>query len=361
MGLIWWIIFLINLLLVIGIMLTYVSRNDYKGRRSEEVPISGYRPKTLVILPIKGVDYELEKNLRSLKFQDYSPFDLVAVVDSEEDPSIPYLEKGGVGYTVSSMPCGKCSGKVKAIYSALREYGDYDAYVVADSDIRPPVSWLRKLLEPLSTQDTGVTTTFPSFYPHGGYWSKMKMYWGLVGRSMMESNLTLFVWGGSMAFRKDLIDREALETFSESVSDDIAILRIAKGKNLRISYVPESMPQIYSTDNFKTFIEWSNRQTAFSIYSSRKVFVFGTVYYLASVYLLISSILFSVLVNYLFVIFLFPYLYNSVNSQRKVPIRVWYFLSFTLILPFVYLWNLFSGIIRKRVSWRGTTYSLSRQ
>jgi cellulose synthase/poly-beta-1,6-N-acetylglucosamine synthase-like glycosyltransferase len=361
MALIWWVIFFIDLLFAAGIMSTYISRKDYKKQFRDGHCKTEYEPRTLVIIPVKGVDYELEKNLRSIMNQNYGSFDVVAVVDSDDDPSVEFLRKEGITYMLSSTICSKCSGKVRAIHSALVKHPDYECYVIVDSDVRVSPSWLSKLVAPLSDESVGASTTFPAFYPEGGFWSKMKMYWGLVGQSMMESNLTKFVWGGSMAFRSGLLDDESLIMFSESLSDDIAILRINKKKGLAISYVPESRPQIHSTDNFRTFMEWSNRQTAFSIYSSRKVFAFGIAYYTVWIYILFSAIVLSVLESPIFLTLLLPFFYNSVNSQRKVPVRVWYFLSLTFLLPFVYVWNLISGLTMKEVVWRGTVYSLSRQ
>jgi len=360
MDALWWVVFSLNFLFAAGIMLTYLGRRerDVVGGHSES--ISSLNKRALVILPIKGVDYELEENLASLKEQQYSPYDIVAVVDNENDESVPYLRKQGIRFFIARAACMKCSGKVRAIYSALLEFPGYDYYVVADSDIRVGRGWLSALLLPLADPGVGAATRFPVFFPDGGYWSKLKMFWGLVGQSMMESRLTRFVWGGSMAFRKDLMDDASLKSFSESVSDDIAVLRAVKERGLRVSYVPRSRPEIHSADNFSTFVEWANRQTAFSIYSTNKTFIFGMVYYVATIYLILSSIILSIFVNVLFLVFLFPFFYNSINSQRKVPVKTWYFLSLTFMLPFVYVWNLISGFTRRRVTWRGNTYSLSK-
>ena len=84
------------------------------------------------------------------------------------------------------------------------------------------------------------------------------------------------------------------------------------------------------------------------------------VYYVATIYLILSSIILSIFVSILFLVFLFPFFYNSINSQMKVPVKTWYFLSLTFILPFVYVWNLISGFTRRSVTWRGNTYSLSK-
>jgi len=81
----------------------------------------------------------------------------------------------------------------------------------------------------------------------------------------MESNITRFAWGGSLAFRSDLLEDEDLKEFSSSISDDISLLNICRRKGLKVAYVKDARVLIHSNDNFKIFLEWSNRQTALSV------------------------------------------------------------------------------------------------
>jgi cellulose synthase/poly-beta-1,6-N-acetylglucosamine synthase-like glycosyltransferase len=354
-----WILFAFNFLLAAGMMATYVSRRGYMKDNAELPLDQKYSPNVLVIMPVKGIDYELEKNLLSIKAQDYKKYDIIAVVDDMSDPSVEILNGLSIRTIVSSEGCKNCSGKVRAIISALSMFDRYDCYVVADSDIRVNRDWLYKLVMPLSLPTVGVVTTFPLFVPEAGFWSKVKMYWGLVGQSMMESRLTRFVWGGSMAFRKDLLDKEGLSLLSESISDDVAIMRISKKKGLTIVYAPEAKPEIHSTDNFLQFMEWSNRQTALSVNSSINVFIFGMLYFTVGIYLILSSIVLLTIGHAIFTVFLIPFLYNSVNSWRRLQFRVYYFLLISFILPFVYLYNLMIGKSKKSINWRGNRYRLT--
>lgn len=358
MAIAWWVLFWLNAILSLGIMLTYISR-----RKSLDVQPGDWIKKqrysrTLVILPVKGLDYQLEKNVLSIQNQEYENFDLLAVVDSKEDSSLRVIKSLSVNYLIASENCNACSGKVRAISSAINEFKEYEIYVVADSDIRVEKKWLKKLTLPLLDEHIGVSTTFPIFYPAGGFWTKVKMFWGIVGQSMMESRLTRFVWGGSMAFRKSLLDEKSKLEFSESISDDVSILRIVNRKGLRVAYVPEARPWIHSTDTFDEFVEWSNRQSALSIRSSARVLRFGLAYFSVSIYLTVSSIFFSIFVNPLFVVSLIPFFVNSVSSVIKVPVRISYFLLVSFVLPFVYLYNLLKGANASHIHWRGRTYDL---
>ena len=192
----------IALLLLISAGILLVEAVKKMEQRISNRSATGHVGKTLVMVPCKGSDISLHENLLSLKNQDYSAFDLVAIVDSEADVALPLIREAGITYIVSDATCEKCSGKVRAIASAFSHFPDYDVYVIADSDATFSPGWLSALVSPLEDREYGISTTFPIFIPVGGFWSRFKMVWGFVGRSMMESRITRFGWGGSLAFRK---------------------------------------------------------------------------------------------------------------------------------------------------------------
>ncbi len=312
----------------------------------------------LVIVPCRGMDYSLEENLKSIKRQQYRDFKVLAVVDSEDDEAVPAIEKAGIEFTISSDDCTACSGKVRAISTAFEKEKGYDIYVIADSDILVRPDWLLKLVSPFQSQHVGISTTVPYFYPVGGFWSKVKLVWGFVGLGMMESRLTRFGWGGSVAFRKEMLVGENLEFFRTYVSDDIALTKICKNLGYSIAYVREAMPRVNSPDDFKTFIEWANRQTALSVYSTRNVLTYGLLFYGAQNLLFISTIILGILVAPIFFIFLAPMVINSSRSVKRAGNwPVWSF-AIGFLIPFLYFYNLVKAARMEKISWRGREYPL---
>ncbi|MEM0158874.1 MAG: glycosyltransferase family 2 protein [Thermoplasmataceae archaeon] len=344
----------IFLLVLIFLGLLYVSL----FRQKAETYTNNPNFRVLVILPCRGIDYGMEENFRSLTHQSYANFSVVGVVDSEDDPSADVLRKAGIKFIVSRASCTGCSGKVRAIVSAFEAFSDYDVYVIADSDILCNENWLLNLVRPLMDSRIGISTTFPYFKPIGGFWSTVKMTWGFVGLGMMESRLTRFGWGGSLAFRKELLDGRGMHFFRNFVSDDIALTKICKARKLGIAYVKEASPVIRSPENFSQFIEWANRQTALSIYATRNVFRYGVIYYGGTVLLLISSIWLSVTLNTAFLILLLPIFINAARTflrSRDRRVRA-FFIS--LVISFIYLFNLARARTRKKIIWRGREYTL---
>lgn len=326
--------------------------------REEELN-TGFYPGVLVIIPCRGIDFSLKENILSIMDQEYGNFECVAVVDELDDPAVQVLKDSGIKIVVSDFSCTGCSGKVRAIATAFSNLREYDAYVIADSDIYVDRKWLQHLVLPLGDKNIGLVTAFPYFKPVGGFWSKVKLVWGFVGLGMMESKVTRFGWGGSLAFRKELLSSdESMKQFSSSVSDDIAITRLAKSSGKRIYYSRLAQPVIRSPDDFRTFKEWSNRQTALSESSSPRVFQIGALIFGSTCLIFVSSIVLSLLISPIFLLFLIPLLVSAAkNTARSREMKATVF-SLSFLVPFIYLYNLIAGRRMRMITWRGKEYEV---
>ena len=269
-----------------ALLSSYLSLTNYRDAATR----GKYKPRTLVIVPCKGVDFKMDENFRALKKQKYKNYDVVAVVDNLKDKALPCIKVSRIKYITTEKSFKNGSGKVNAIASALNKFRNYEAYAIADSDILTNDNWLADLVAPLCNKNVGLTTTYPYFKGESGFWSRAKTVWSFVGEGMMESNIFRFGWGGSVAFRRDLVRAKELEFFKGFISDDVALTKIAKSKCLDLAYVKSAQPVVRSTDNFKVFSEWSNRQTALSINGNGLVFWIGLPFYALTFLTLISAI-----------------------------------------------------------------------
>lgn len=318
----------------------------------------GYLPKVLVMVPCRGTDLTLRDNLLSLKGQRYENYEVVAIVDSESDPAMLTIQEVGLRHIVSAKRWPTASGKVRALSTAMTIFRGYEVYVVADSDATFGEDWLLRLVSPLSDDGVGVSTAFPYFKPMGGFWSKVKLVWGFVGNGMMESPATRFAWGGSMAFRRDLLDTKSFSEFSSSVSDDIPITRIVKRKGLGIYYVADRVVTVNSDDDFVRFKEWSNRQSALTILGSRKNLQYGIVLYAANILLLISAVALAVFTSPFFAVLLVPFIVGAARTYLRAGQADPALIIAYLMVNFIYLANLLVASRMRSIEWRGNTYAL---
>ena len=229
-------------------------------------------------------------------------------------------------------------------------------YVIADADATFPSNWLADLVAPLSDPSIGISTTFPYFKPIAGFWSRAKMVWGLVGQSLMESDATRFGWGGSLAFRTDLLGKKALAYFKGAISDDTALTKIAKARRLKIAYVRSARPVIYTRERWSTFIEWADRQSALFSAGSSKAAYYGIAFYSLSLLLLVSAVVLSVTTSLLFLIFLIPFAAGIIKSYKRSATHYPDLPLVYLVVQVLYLVNLLRATQMETIAWRGRRY-----
>lgn len=321
----------------------------------------GYSPRTLVIVPCKGEEPMLRENLLAAARQKYKNYKLVAVVD-DEDAAFDAVRRAGVAHMQPTSRCTRCSDKVRRIASAISAFRNYDVYVILDSDERVGKDWLGRLVSPLSDERVGISVMFPIFRPADrGFWSKTKQVWGFVGQSLLESRRTRFAAGGSMAFRKGLLDRKSFGFFTGSrysVSDDITLNLIVKRKGLLVAYSRNHHPITYVRETRSTLFEWANRQTALSMFANRKIFYYGLCYYSAEILVFATAVAGTLLLSPLFLVLLLHAAGSFMKNVSRTGSASADLLVITLIMPFLYLANLLVANSMRSITWRGIRYSL---
>ncbi|MGC8538358.1 MAG: glycosyltransferase [Candidatus Micrarchaeia archaeon] len=326
---------------------------------SKEPEISkGPDPSALVIIPCKGADLMMGSNLEAAKHQKYRKYSMVAVVDSADDPAVVHLKKHHIPYILSTEACSNCSGKVRAIATAISKYPKFDVYVILDSDVRVGKDWLAELVAPLSSSAYGMSTTYPIYRPYNGrFWEKVKMYWSTVGLSLLEYKKTRFGWGGSLAFKKSLI-RHNMGKFKETVSDDITLTEIAKKEGAAIYYSKKAQPVVFCSETRETFFEWSNRQTALSMLSNGNLFYYGLLKYVSEALMVVFGITLS-FIDPIFMLLLLPTATAVTKDYIRTGSRdIISSIVIHLILPFIFLLNFTSARRMQTITWRGKTYKL---
>ncbi|EQD35626.1 glycosyltransferase, partial [mine drainage metagenome] len=156
--------------------------------------------------------------------------------------------------------------------------------------------------------------------------------------------------GGSLAFKKELINDDTMKYFSSRVSDDTALTKICKEAGYKIVYVSESQPIINSPDDFATFNEWSIRQTALSISSDKKIFYLGIIAYFSQIWVFAMAFALIQLIGPIALIFLAPTILGEIKMNGRLKDRKYLYYAIFLILPFIYLYNLLMASRKMEIS-----------
>lgn len=121
-------------------------------------------PPVTVLKPVRGLEKNLQRNLRSACLQDYPDYQVIYSVQDAEDPALPVLEaiqaefgSERVTVVVGDVQAGS-NGKVNNLLGALAE-ARHDILVISDSDTFLKPDYLATLVAPLSDPDVGCAFT----------------------------------------------------------------------------------------------------------------------------------------------------------------------------------------------------------
>ena len=339
--------FLLPLPILADLLLLYQISKEVKLRGIK----GNFQAFASVIIPIRGLDVGLEENVISLLSQDYPNYEVIYVVDDYNDPCVPILSKYNVKIIKTEDTCVRCSGKIRAQLTGLK-YASGDVIVFGDSDTWYPKYWLKEMVEPLSYFIATTVFSWPKPYKfsfsnfiRSGFWT-----FGFESQAVGGT----FLWGGSMAFKRDFFDSYVIQELSKNWCDDCTLTRIAKERG-KIGFVMNAMP--LNVFDEKDLINWSKRQMITVYMYSRKGFY---AFILVSFFFLLFLVLFLLFFSHVSSIFLSPLLlwiikniirghkvgYSLLPAIASIP-SMFYTLFLT---PFV--------LKQKYIIWRGNKYNI---
>jgi len=185
---------------------TWEHRRYARGRTSKP---DRHQPtgRAVVFAPCKGLDIDLEENLRALLRQDYHDYEVTFVTQSEEDPACRVIRRvmaehpGVVTRLLIAGRAAESGQKVHNLRTATAGVGppvEYLAFV--DSDARPGPEWLRLLIARLYRPGLGAVTGYRWFVPTRPSLANHLLYsLNCNVMSLFSRNNHCLLWGGSWA------------------------------------------------------------------------------------------------------------------------------------------------------------------
>lgn len=256
-----------------------------------------YTPFASVIIPFKGIDPGLEKNLKSILDQKYPEKEYIFVVDSFTDPVYTILKKirNSSVKIIKSKEITTCAGKLAALITGSK-IARGSVLVFADSDISPGRNWLSELVKPLKDSRIGATTSYRWYFPTDKKFSShLRSAWSSIGYWMMLSKY-VFVWGGSFGLTRKMFDRlKIVERWKGAISDDIEVSRACQKFGYKIQFVPKAVVGTFENSTWSQLKEFSNRQTWFSKLGSNKGAKAGLFIYSSLNFMFLTGVLFLIL------------------------------------------------------------------
>ena len=387
---------LIFLFYILAAALIYFSYKSFRGgveylkyfRQELAKPPSSYTPLATIFAPCRGVDQGMLENLDALLQQDYPEYEIVFILDCENDEAAAVIESAWrearrqVKLVVAPQATDS-SQKVANLREGV-QYADpaSEIFVFVDSDARPSKHWLRNLAGPLGDEKVGAATGYRWFISKDEtVASEMRNMWNASIASALGANRkTNFCWGGATAIRRDVFERlEIREKWRGTLSDDFTMTRAIHEANLEIYFVPRALTPSVEDCSMRELVEFTTRQMKITRVYAPNLWLmsfFGSGLFaivmvasllimivsakndmkvVAAIFTLLAVTIFSIGKSWLRIkavaLVLEPY-------QKKLRRQFLPQVTFWSLTPFLFFCNCLAAWISRRVKWRGTTYEM---
>jgi cellulose synthase/poly-beta-1,6-N-acetylglucosamine synthase-like glycosyltransferase len=249
---------------------------------------SWYRPRTVLIVPCKGLDLSFQQNITSFFEQDYDNYLLWFVVGDESDPAYGELcqlknrlSQSSKAQDVQVFVAGQgqtCSQKIhNLLYCYEKISDDIDVLAFADSDICIRSYWLRHLVYPLRKTKHGAASGYRWFIPEKNNLASLALSATNAKVAQLLGN-THFnqAWGGSMAIRVEVFRELGLDKiWPKALSDDLSLSIAVKKAGLIVVFVPACLVASYEATTWRKLFEFARRQFLITRVSAPKTWWFG--------------------------------------------------------------------------------------
>jgi cellulose synthase/poly-beta-1,6-N-acetylglucosamine synthase-like glycosyltransferase len=390
--------------------LAFLSWKSYRGgvdyldffKHELAVPAQTGAPFATVIAPCRGLDEDLEENLTALFRQHFPRYEVIFVVDSEQDAAAAVIEKiiaresaraqSGSDSAPSRLcgaklvVAGKADGESQKVHNlreaVLHADAESEVFVFVDSDARPGADWLTHLTAPLKDEKIGAATAYRWFIPKKfTFASEMRAVWNASIASALGANRkSNFCWGGSMALRRRTFEEiEMREHWRGTLSDDFAVTRRVRQAGLEIYFVPQAFAVSTENCSWRECLEFTTRQMKITrTYAPdlwKMSFAGAALFNLVWIWGLFN-LFFYPPASFAFWFSLAALFWVSIFSIGKSQLRLravkmvlkdyekklngqfWTQNTLWILSPALFFYNALSALLSRRIVWRGITYEL---
>ena len=370
------------------VILYWLKTEPAEEHPENENPETEFRPRTGVVLCLRGADPQLDDCLQGLAKQS-NEFQLYCVFDNATDPAVAVVKHHEEEFSykpillfvenISDYRSLKCNSLLHAL-----DHVDQSLEVLAfiDGDVKPDQHWLRELTTPLAEKEIAVTTGNRWFAtPRPTFGSALRQSWNAA--AIVQMLIYKIAWGGSWASKFDTIrDSKFAAHLKYAFCEDTAMNSIFDTGE--IHRVPSLVTLSDCQTTMKSAIEFITRQLlTLRLYHRLWPLVLGhAVLVLSFNVLAVMAIIYNaccgnseavrqliVAIFYVQIVNVFSLYYVSVRNEQLLKNRG---IEYTAVLKhkFKFLWSAFvsqwihpycaiKAAFQKRTHWRGIEYEVS--
>ena len=348
--------------------------------KKNHAAIIQFYPFVSLIVPVTGESPFLAANLNTLVNQCYRHFEVIFVLQDENDPADAVVErivrenKRALRiYSGSSM---ECSQKNHNLLAGIKEAGEKpDILVFCDSGHNAQPDWLQGLLYPiLSNASCLVSSGYHQVYPE-------KPWICSQGRAICVLTLDLIrqlpylgqPWGGATAIRREAFENIVIaEIWEKNIVDDVSLAKVLQDQNLSVGIANRPGLKTRLEDpSYLGWVRWLTRQWAYL------KFIFPGTWLVAGLFCFIVAVtvivsVFTCVVG-IFIPFSSLFFYCSLGGSVSFllfttvlyfkhpapgPVVLWFFASLSAVAIGAYCH--FRTWFSKTIDWAGILYRVGK-
>ncbi len=206
------------------------------GAATEPVAVS-------VLKPLHGDEPRLHENLRGYCLQAHPRYQLLFGIQRADDPAGDVVRRLQAEFPALDIELvltvgGQGLNRKVLNLAGLLPRARHPLLVIADSDIRVPPDYLRRVTAPLQHAGTGLVTCL--YFAHGrGFWARLGAQfvndWFMPSVAMARlSGETRYAFGSTLALRRETLDAiGGFEALADELADDYWIGERVRALGLR--------------------------------------------------------------------------------------------------------------------------------
>jgi cellulose synthase/poly-beta-1,6-N-acetylglucosamine synthase-like glycosyltransferase len=266
--------YIASLLILSQLVLLHHIRRNYRDALAQpKKQRADYQPRTVLIVPCKGLELAFEKNIASFFDLDYDDYLLWFVVADKADPAYDHLCRSknelsprSKARDVQIFVAGQsqfCSQKIHNLLYCYQRIGDdVEVMAFADSDVCLRPDWLSQIVHFLHDPKLGATSGHRWFVPKKNNFASLAL-------SAINAKIVQLLgpgrfnqaWGGSMAIRVEIFRQIGLDKiWPRAFSDDLSLSCAVKKAGLKIAYVPSCLVASYESATWSGLLRFARRQ-----------------------------------------------------------------------------------------------------
>ena len=217
--------------------------------RLEPTGLPATLPPITVIKPLHGAEPGLFENLLSFCQQDYPTYQVIVGVAREDDPAVPVVRQlvdacPEVDITLVIEPREIGSNRKISNVANCHALSKHDLLVIADSDMRVPADYLRRVASAFDDETVQAGTCLYAGRTLGGVASWLGSAY--INEWFLPSVLVAtrfgpleFCFGATMAIRRDALQRiGGFERLANELADDYRLGNLVAADGGRVALIP---------------------------------------------------------------------------------------------------------------------------